>query len=275
MRKSYLFQVLSITAIAGSVFIFMAGCRKNKVEDTGYANDHATSEQTFNDVQTISDMAASTSSSTLGYKTTATTIGGCATVTRTPGKIVIDFGTTDCTCHDGRKRRGQIIITYTGAYTDVGSVHTITFDNFYQNDNKVTGTKTVTNVGPNSLGQPVFNISITGSVTLQSTGGTISTQWNRVRTWTAGYNTPNDMTDDVYQITGSGSITRANGKVITETITAPLIVAYSCHWIEAGSITFSVASGESRILNYGDTPNCDDIATITLGNGTVKTITLP
>jgi hypothetical protein len=275
MRKSYLFRILSVTIIAATVIVFTAACHKNKVEDTGYANDHATNEQTFNDVQIISDQAAATSSATLGYKTTATTIGGCATVTRTPGKIVVDFGTTDCVCHDGRKRKGQIIITYTGAYADVGSVHTITFNNYYQNDNKITGTKTVTNVGPNSLGQPVFNISVTGSVTLQSTGGTISTEWTRTRTWIAGYNTPTDMTDDVYQITGSGSITRANGKVITETITVPLVVAYSCHWIEAGSITFSVATGQSRTLNYGDTPVCDDIATITLGNGTVKTITLP
>jgi hypothetical protein len=275
MRKSYLFQIFTIAAYTVSVIIFMAACHKNKVEDTGYANDHATTEQTFNDVQTISDQAAATSSATLGYKTTATTIGGCATVTRTSGKIVVDFGNSDCVCHDGRKRRGQIIVTYTGEYADVGSVHTITFDNYYQNDNKVTGTKTVTNIGPNSQGQPVFNVSVNGSVTLQSSGGTISTEWTRVRTWTAGYSTPTDMTDDTYQITGSGTLTRANGRVISETITAPLVVAYSCRWIEAGAITFSVATGQSRVLNYGDTPNCDDLATIKLGNGTVRNITLP
>ncbi len=278
MKKSGLLICLSAAAVTLSVVLFTAGCHKgNSPEDTGYAADHATSEQTFNDVQAISDNAANVSAGPLGYKTSA---GGCATVTKTPptpttpGVMTIDFGSSDCTCHDGRKRRGKIIVSYTGGYADSGSVHTITFDNFYQNDNKVTGTKTVTNMGHNSSGQPYFNIHVSGSVTLNG-GGTVSATWDRVRTWTAGYNTPTYMDDDVYQITGSGTLTRANGKVINISITAPLVIANNCKWIEAGSVTFEVATGQSRVVNYGDVAACDDQATVTLANGTKKDITLP
>jgi hypothetical protein len=275
MRISTLSTCLSTAAITLSVFIFTAACHKNKnnVEDTGYASDHAVSEQTFDDIQTIADQSASTTGN-LGFRTTATTAGGCATVTHAPGIVTIDFGTADCTCHDGRKRRGKILVTYTGAYADSGSTHTITFDNFYQNDNKITGTKTVTNMGHNSLGQPFFNVHVDGAVTL-SGGGTITSVSDRTRTWTKGYTTIGDLTDDVYEITGSGTLTRANGSVITIKVTVPLVVALSCHWIEAGSVNCAIATGQSRTLNYGDTPNCDDMATVTLSNGKTKEIILP
>lgn len=272
-RKSYLFRFLSIAAVTVSVVVFMASCRKNKTEDTGYANDHATAEQTFNDVQTISDQAATLpSGGSMGFKTTN---GGCATVTKSGNTITVDFGPTDCLCHDGRKRRGKIIINCTGGYNDPGAVHTMTFDNFYQNDNKVTGTRTVTNMGNNAQGQPYYTIQVDGAVTLNKTGGTVTAVWTKTRTWITGYDTPADLTDDVYEVTGKGVITRDNGRVINVTITAPLIIAYSCHWVEAGSVTFALATGQSRTLNYGDTPNCDDQATITLGNGQVRNITLP
>ncbi len=261
----------TLSMVAAALIIFTA-CRKNKntAEDITYASDHAVSEQTFNDVQAVADLAATNTSGTLGYKGTGS---GCATVTHTPGNIVIDFGSTNCLCHDGRYRRGQILVSYSGNYADSGSVHTITFNNFYQNDNKITGTKTVTNIGHNSLGQPCFTVTINGSVTHPG-GGTITSTWSRTRTWTAGYNTT-DNSDDVYEISGSGTMTRANGNIISINITTPLVVANNCHWIEAGTVTYSLSGNIKRTLNYGDTANCDDAATVTLANGTVKTITLP
>ena len=167
-----------------------------------------------------------------------------------------------------------MIVTYTGRYADSGSVHMITFNNFYQNDNKVTGYKKVTNMGHNALGQPYFAIQINGSLTY-SGGGTVSTSWTRTRTWTAGYNTPTDLTDDVYQVTGNGSMTRANGQVVNIMISVPLTIALSCHWIESGTVTYTLASGLSRTLNFGDSPVCDDMAVVTLSNGTTRNISLP
>jgi len=279
MHPSKPFLRISAAVIVISVIIFIAACHKSKApgpEDTTYATEHVIAEQSFNDAQNISDDAASLpSGGSLAYRTTATTSNPCATVTHNGNTITVDFGTKDCICNDGRKRRGQIIITYTGAhYSDSGSVHTLTFNNFYQNDNKITGTKTTTNMGLNKLGQPYFNVSINGAVTMNG-GGTISTSWTRVRTWTAGYSTLTYQPDDVYQVTGSGKMTCANGSVVNINITDTLVVANSCHWIEAGSVTYTLSNGNTRTLDYGDTPACDDQATITLGNGTVKTITLP
>lgn len=261
-------------------FLFIASCKKNDkdvAEDTGYSTEHTVAEKSFDDAQSIADMAATVASgSNLGYKTTELTAGGCATVTRSTGSIVIDFGATNCMCLDGRNRRGKILVAYTGAYADSGSVHTITFDNYYQNDNKVEGTKTVTNMGNNSAGQPYFSVVVSGTIIL-STGGTMTTAFNRTRTWTAGYTTLGDRSDDVYAITGGGTITRPSGSVVAVAIsnTAPLLVAAGCRWIEAGTITYTLASGAMRTINYGTTPACDATAVITLPSGATYTVTLP
>ncbi len=273
MRYSKLLAACTVVA-ALSLVIFTAACHKNRTiaEDTGYAADQALSEQTFNDVQAISDQASGTTGN-MSYRTTATTSGPCARVTHLGDSIIIDFGPSNCMCRDGRNRRGQIIVTYTGGgYANAGSVHTITFNNFYQNDNKITGFKRVTNMGNNSFGQPYFNIHIEGSVTHDG-GGTVSTVWDRVRTQTEGAATT-DISDDVYHITGSGTLTRANGTLVNINIATPLVVAESCRWIEAGTVTFSIGN-KTRSLNYGDTPVCDDNAVLTIANGNTRNVVLP
>jgi hypothetical protein len=55
----------------------------------------------------------------------------------------------------------------------------------------------------------------------------------------------------------------------------PLEVHLDCKWIESGSIIYTLPSGLTRTLNYGDTPACDNQAKLVLPSGIVKTITLP
>jgi hypothetical protein len=279
-RTKKLFLVSSLAVTVATTF-FMASCgRRNKdtttTEDTGYATEQSISEKSYNDAESIADQAANTTGSSLAYKTTGIT-SACANITRTTGLITVDFGTTNCLCNDGRYRRGKILISYTGAYADSGSTHTITFDNFYQNDNKVEGTKTVTNMGHNSLGQPYFNVTVNGTITLASGAGTVVTNSNRVRTWTDGYTTLGDFSDDKYSLTGSGTITRPSGTVVTVNISsaAPLILVAGCRWVEAGTITFTLPSGLSRSINYGNTAACDNQAVLTTTSGTTINITLP
>lgn len=274
---------LALGALAFSlgIAVIATSCRKNKdtntSEDTGYTTEQFTADKTYDDVENIADQASTVASGgNVGYKTTQLTAGSCATVTHSTGSMVIDFGTTNCLCADGRYRRGKILVSYTGAYADSGSVHTITFDNFYQNDNKIEGTKTVTNMGTNASGQPYFSVVVAGTIT-RSTGGVITHSSSRTRIWVAGYTTLGDRTDDVYNVYGAGSITRPSGAVVASSVSAasPLVFAAGCRWIEAGTITFTMSSGLVRSLNYGATPTCDDQAILTLPSGVTYTITLP
>jgi hypothetical protein len=280
MRKSSFLLLLSTASIALSV-IFMAACHKSSTtaEDMGYTTDQSTAEKSFEDAQTAADQASTTPTGSMNFRTTATTSSPCATVTHSvtttapyagDSVIIIDFGTSDCLCNDLSYRRGQIIIYYSGLYAATGSTHTITFNNFYQNDNQVTGTKTVTNMGTNGSGQIYFDVTINGSVILANGAGTVSAVWNRVRTWiTQG--SPN-----VYEISGSGTLTRANGTTVGVNIptATPLVVASNCRYIEAGTVVYTLPSGLTRSLNYGNTAVCDDEAVLTLPNGKTYPITL-
>ena len=288
MFKTKLSLSLAMAALTVGSVMLVVSCKKSNdttttsttSTDNGYVNEHAVAEKSYDDAQSIADQANAVTSGSIGYKTTELTAGSCATVTRsvTGDTITIDFGTVDCLCLDGRTRRGKIIVTKTGAYAAMGSVKTITFSNYYQNDNQVTGTKTITNMGNNSSGQPYFNITVNGSVILASGAGTISTNWTRVRTWIAGSSTPTTWSDDVYSISGSGTLTRASGVIMNIDIptATPLVVAYACRWIESGTITYTNTSTSAvTSIDFGSTSSCDNIATLTTRTGATYTISMP
>jgi len=273
----------SKTALAASLIIAISllsftACRKaSDTEDTGYATDHATLEKTFSDAQSITDEAGSDGSLT-NYKvvgSTNTILSSCATVTNdttvSPHKLTVDFGTSNCLCNDGVYRRGQIIVTYLGRYKDIGSTHTITFNNYFQNDNGVSGTKTVSYTTNDAAGNPVYNISVTGQIVLANSAGTISWTSTRTRTWLSGYTTKS-WSDDVYEISGNGTITRANGKTFDMLITTPLHIAMDCRWIESGVVQITPSGATARILDYGN-GTCDAQANYTV-NGKTYSVTL-
>ena len=277
----YLRTISSATAmfVTAACLVTLIACHKTKNddnEDTGYATEHATLEKTFSDAQSISDEAG-TSGSLTNYKMIggATILSSCATVTNdtsvSPHKLTIDFGAANCLCTDGIYRRGKILVSYTGRYKDAGHTHTISFDNYYVNDNGVTGTKTVTNTGADASGNPVYTIDVNGTISFDNAGERLSWKSTRTRTWISGFNTPSRK-DDVYEISGSGTIYRTNGKAFDITITTPLHIALDCRWIESGVVQITPVGGSVRTLDYGN-GICDALATYTV-NGKTYSITL-
>jgi hypothetical protein len=191
----------------------------------------------------------------------------CATVTvdtvSSPRSITIDFGSTNCTCLDGRKRRGQVIATWTGKYRDQGTVISVTFNNYFVNDNQIEGTKTVTNTGLNAQEHPVYAVQVNGTIVKANNGGTITWNSTRQREWVAGFDTPLNIADDTYSITGSASGTTAAGLAYTIEITSPLVRKMTCLWFESGVIAVSPQGKQTRTLDYGNT-GCDANATVTI-----------
>ncbi|MCW3085663.1 MAG: hypothetical protein JWP12_3029 [Bacteroidetes bacterium] len=278
-------STLKCLMIAATIGITFTACRKDKDEDkdadTSAAADNALAEGTYNDVVNISDQAASGSLNT--YMTTENSSGmeqrdfmsACATITNdtisVPHILTIDFGPTNCLCTDARSRRGQIIVSYSGHYRDAGSTHTITFNNYYVNDNKIMGTKTVLNNGLNSSGHSTFSITVNGQIQ-KAAGGTITWTSNRTREWIVGEST-STWSDDVYLITGSASGTSAAGISFTLNITSALRREIGCRHFVSGSFALTPSGKATRYVDYG-TGGCDNSATVTI-NGNVYNITLP
>ncbi|TND09332.1 MAG: hypothetical protein FD123_1419 [Bacteroidetes bacterium] len=266
---------LNAITILAAVSFTLTSCKKEDEDtDTSGASDNALAESTYQDAANIADEAGTGALSNYridpengGLLTT------CATITRDSANsadadtITVDFGSVNCYCNDGRNRRGKILIVYNGTYRDSGSTWTITFDNYFVNDNQVMGSKTVTNNGHNSAGHLVYSINVNGTILLANNGGTITWTSQRQREWTAGESTP-VWYDDTYSITGSASGTGASGNTFTANITNPLIrnMAFGCrrHFVQ-GTFEFTPSNKPMRTVDFGNGA-CDDIATVTINN---------
>ncbi|MDP1746710.1 MAG: hypothetical protein Q8L90_14140 [Bacteroidota bacterium] len=280
METKNLFKYLMVVATVGVLF---TACKKEKDEpadtDTTGAADNALAESSFNDASNISDQAAAGNlTSYLAANNGSDERGllsACATITHdtttSPRTIIVDFGTTNCLCSDGRYRKGIINISYSGHYKDSASTHTITFTNFFVNDNQVTGSHSVTNNGHNNNGHLTFTIAVTGTIIKANSGGVISWTSNRVREWSEGESTA-IWSDDVYLITGTASGSHSNGNSFTATITSALKIKMNCHNIVSGGLDLTPSGKPTRSIDWGN-GTCDNQATVTI-NGHVYNITL-
>ncbi len=276
--KSALFIVLlAFLALA------VPSCKKEDVSETvdteiATAKNSEESEAVSDEVGNIAD-AAYKGTSIVGRNSSPEAqldaLSNCAVITHdtlsNPHLLTIDFGATNCLCNDGKYRRGQILVSYTGSYFAQGSVKTTTFNNFFRNDNKIEGTRTVTNLGLNGDGNMAWSVSAVNMKVTRTTGAFHTWNSERTRTMIAGQNTT-AWADDQYTIIGNGSGVNANGVGYTANITTPLHRALSCHWIDSGVIAFTRSNGATRTINFG-TGTCDDqaIVTVTRANGNTST----
>lgn len=214
----------------------------------------------------------------------ATSLPPCATVTRvpafgtapTPGTLVtktIDFGTTGCPMPNGNILKGQIIISFT--FNPGATSHTINYEflNFYHNALKFDGNKTFTRTmsvaTAASPSHPIVVMNMDMTVTFPN-GNVLERVGTRTREIIQGFNTPNILLDNVYEVTGNWTTTFPNTTVQTSTITTPLNVKMSCISVNkpllvSGVITF-VRNNNTATLDYGN-GDCDNLAVFTI-NGT-------
>lgn len=281
MKTKQLTFGLTLIAIVGSS-LFSACKKKDNEEkdtDTVGAADHSFASSTVNDMTNISD-EASKGHSISSFKTAESyaLLSSCATITfdtlAAAKTITVNFGATNCTGNDGRDRRGAIIISFTGKYRDSLTVITVSPQNYFVDNNQVTGSKTITNKGHNALHHLVYDINANIQIIKANGAGTISWQSSRQREWTSGENTL-AWNDDMYSITGSASGTTSNGNTFTSIITSPLIrnMSFGCrrHFTQ-GKLEHTPGGKATRYIDYGNGA-CDDLATVTI-NGTTYTITL-
>ncbi len=284
MKTRQLTLGIALVAIV-SAGIFSSCKKKEKIEeqdkDTAGAADQSLASTTVNDMTSISDEAGK-NYSVSSFKTAdpnGLLATSCATVTldtmAAAKTITVNFGATNCYCNDERFRRGSLIISFTGKYRDSLTVITITPQNYYVNDNQVTGSKTITNKGHNAANHLVYEINANIQVIKANNGGTISWQSNRQREWLTGESTFT-WADDIYSITGSANGTASNGNSFSSVITSPLIrnMSIGCrrHFTQ-GTVEHTPSGKATRYIDYGNGA-CDNQATVTI-NGNTYTITLP
>jgi len=261
---------IAFTAVAITGAVSLCGCKKDDQsanadtyqDDRQTMYDNSVAEASFEDAGGVADEGVTGNVTTYKLAGQERVLTTCATVTvdtvAVPHTADIDFGPTDCLCKDGNYRRGIIHVEWNGKYQDSASTHTISFDNYYLNFNKIDGTKTVTNNGRNGAGNLAFSVSVNGSVTidpqysLAGTGGTITFTSTRTREWIQGEGTPTWL-DDIYLIGGSSQGTTTKGLSYSMTIQAghPLKKEIGFLHFTEGILDIAPAGKAVRTIDYG------------------------
>jgi hypothetical protein len=280
MKLNKIFTLLSLTAL-----FFLSACKKEKetneeVETTfQLSGDQAISESLADDANVVFLEAAFNAGLANGRSSQvlqSTNTLSCASVSVTPQNsfpktIVIDFG-AGCTSQDGITRKGKINIVLSDSVHHPGATAVMTFDNYYTENYKIEGTITWTNTStPNGIS---WTRAIDdGKVTAPGGNHYWLHEGTKTVTQTAGANTPLNLLDDVYSITGNHTVTNAAGKSRTATITEPLEKKTICHNVSKGKVKIE-GPNHYAIVDYGDGA-CDRVATISIDGNPPRTILLP
>ncbi|MDP1727403.1 MAG: hypothetical protein Q8M15_11520 [Bacteroidota bacterium] len=250
-----------------AIGLSLTSCKKNDKEDMELtsAEDQSQGESNYDQVfKEVDDAASETGLKKGGFPIILIdTNNSIRTMT-------INYGPSNYLCKDGNYRRGIINVTWTGKYRAAGTVITIGFTEFYQNDNHIEGSKTITNNGRNALNQMKFTIIVNGKVTTV-TNETHIWNSNRTRTWISGESTP-IWNDDVYEISGTTSGTNRKGISYSAVTTVPIKADLSCQYrFVSGVIELTPEGKAKRIIDFG-TGKCDNQVTVTI-NGKSHIIT--
>lgn len=267
MKKNFIYLVAS-TLFVGAVFFL--SCKK----------DEASGDVSSDVVSSASDVTSSTAMAdeadaevddallaTNSDVKSAEADNNCKSVNKEfltdkkwPRKVTIDFG-TGCAGKSGRIKSGKIIVTVDKPFWWPGSTRVVTYDNFKVNDKRVEGTRTVTYKGLNEQGQPYWEISLVGGKITFKDSTSVTREYTRVRTMTAGYDTTSLKVDAVFSVTGQGSGTNRNGDAYTDRIVEPLIFSHNCKHVKTGSIEITVAGKDPFTITF-ENENCSGKAMI-------------
>jgi hypothetical protein len=199
-----------------------------------------------------------------GARTDTNELGACAVVTHdTESKtITIDYG-DGCEGRLGNVLSGQIVVTYTDRAYVPGAQRTITFVDFYFNDTKVEGTRTITNTSSSET-ERQFTVTLENGKLDFGDGlfATRDAEW--VRTWYVG--------QGKVELYGSASGININGIDYSVSVSSETPITFSRECMQrlpvSGIKVMQVGEREASI-DFGD-GTCDRFVDVTI-NGTTET----
>lgn len=251
----------------GSALLF-SSCVRERDYDIDLAQDETVGDFVYNDAFHIACDAATKGTGELlaNYKAA----GYCATLVHdtfsSPRTILVDFGTVNCMCNDGRTRRGKILVSYTLPYADSGNIISFNFDQYFVNDYHVMGTQVIENKGKNVLNQTYFSQDVQGKILSADTSikDTLEFVAERKITWVAGEGTPMWF-DDRYETVGFGHGWGVRHEYFAMNVTEPLVRDVLCRYYTAGKVELQPQGKALRTIDYGD-GECDQDASVEINN---------
>jgi hypothetical protein len=275
--KTKLFRnrLIAVASIALLAIFMSCNNDENLNPETDFADiiDESYASEVFDEIEDIGDEAvdyldnSSTNKSGSIEEWKFNRLSPCATITKEYEEdmvnITIDFGEENCLCNDGRERRGKIFINHYGYYWAGDVEIDFSFENYFVDDNQLTGTKNVLrtmNEEGNRFSETIDN----GAMILPDDAGTMTWNAERNREVIEGSDTRYKL-DDKIEITGSSNSLLADGTSISSEITTPLIRINEpgCFKYFVSGVRTIIKGEEPEItIDYGD-GTCDNLAQVT------------
>jgi hypothetical protein len=190
-----------------------------------------------------------------------------------PKTMIIDYCNGIC-CVDGKTRKGKVIAILNNKWiidsTSSNLMAEVTTNDFFENNVQLMGTFKI-NVNGIIDSFPSFSISTLDAKLILENGK--STQWtsNKNIKWISGFQTINNINDDVFLITGSNTGINCNGMGYESDIISPLLYEKSCQngIITKGKLELIPQDVSKRIIDFGN-GDCDRKASVTINGVTVE-----
>lgn len=261
-------KLLFIPAILFGVFFTSCDDSENVPTDLVTdldAETDASLEANYEDVDQIIDAGIETLGEGAGDRIYRSEIIECATVTKDTATktVTIDYG-EGCDAN-GRNIRGMVVIEYSDRRFVPGAYRKATLVDFYVDNAKVEGVRTLTNTSGSSEDFPEFTIELEGGKVTFADSTFATRSSNRTRTWVRASNPLNDE----WQVTGTASGTRRDGITYTTEVTETLVHKRTCRpgvGIPVEGVKVITWDGNTAIIDYGD-GSCDNVVTITINDG--------
>lgn len=181
------------------------------------------------------------------------------------GKMTIDFG-TGCTDSKGNTRKGKLVFVYNGRRFLPGSTVVLTPEEYYINDIKLEGTRTITNISGSTEAAPKFEVTLTNGKATFPDGSVALRQATFTREWIRAASPLNDE----LRIEGNASGTARSGRDYTVVIEETLVFKRNCGGLPVSGVKLFTVDGKNININYGN-GDCDRSVTYTVGDRTVTT----
>ena len=244
----------------------IVGCKKSDRDDdtsTNSAEDYALSTGLVYEVFKIVHQASYTSLGIVNSTTLdSSSVFGCDTIifdsSSNPKTLSIYFNnclsSTDV-------RLGSINATFNGFYDDLGTVTTISFNDYYYNDfTFLSGTISYQYNGLVN-NYPTYSITFNEVKIRNNQNQKVFYSGNYQLAIIDGETTPL-FNDDVYEITGSTNGRAFKGNAFSAQIIDKLTLNGNCKWISSGNALVKPDTKTTRALNFGS--SCDNKITVTL-----------
>ena len=186
----------------------------------------------------------------------------CATVTveqdSFPKTIIIEYGEY-CVNHNGITKTGIIKIVVSDSLKTPGSTYSVEYINLQIGNKLINQSAIHTFEGENENNNIVVSWESQSTIIIRDSI-IINRSSNHSKEWLAGFETPY-FDDNIFLITGEGTININDRYNFTRTIVDPLLIDRACRFILSGIIEIT-RNDETMIIDYGD-GECDNIAVVT------------